>query len=112
MANLFHERSEFKPIPRFLMFCGGCFGALYVTSTIYVSPIIGFSLFYTTMVAGQMLVSNIYDHIGFLGLPLNRFTWVKAAITLFAFAGVALLVRSRIQGSNAPIFLLLVGSLF
>ncbi len=85
--------SEFKPIPRKLMYLGGAFGVVYVTSTIYLSPIIGFGLFFTAMVFGQMFASNVYDHISFLGVPRHPFTVVKAVIFLPAIAGLALLVR-------------------
>jgi transporter family-2 protein len=62
---------------------GGPFGSTYATLAIILSPLIGFSVFAPLSIAGQICVSVLLDHIGFLGTqrkPLN--VWKALSLCL------------------------------
>ncbi len=77
------------------MFMSGGVGVLYSVSAIYLSPVIGFGLYFASMVCGQILVAVFYDHIQFLGIPYNPLNISKCCVIGIALTGVALLVRTR-----------------
>jgi bacterial/archaeal transporter family-2 protein len=53
---------------------GGILGAFFVASTVVLVPRLGVALTFSLIIAGQMLVTLIIDHFGFLGVsekPIN-----------------------------------------
>ena len=66
------------------MWTGGFLGALYVFTTVYTSPKIGFGSMFSLIVAGQILLAVIFDHFGFLGTHVHP-------VSLLRMAGVCLL---------------------
>ena len=44
-----------------LLMFNGILGVIYVTTVIYVSPIIGFALYFMCVIAGQMILSTLID---------------------------------------------------
>jgi transporter family-2 protein len=63
---------------------GGILGAIFVASTIILVPRIGVALTFSLIIAGQMLVTLIIDHFGWLGVP-------EKPINLFRVTGAALI---------------------
>ncbi|MFN3815054.1 DMT family transporter [Brevundimonas sp.] len=64
---------------------GGLYGAVFVVASAYAVPRLGVATTIVLMVAGQMMLSLILDHFGFMGVP-------KQPVTLTRLAGVAMLV--------------------
>ncbi|SFM39826.1 DMT family transporter [Pelosinus propionicus] len=67
------------------MWTGGLLGAFYIFTTIFCSPKIGFANMFSLVVAGQIVLSIIFDHFGLLGSPVHL-------VTPFRLIGVALLI--------------------
>ncbi|MEZ5346181.1 MAG: DMT family transporter [Pyrinomonadaceae bacterium] len=51
---------------------GGLLGAFFVASTVILVPRIGVALTFSLVVAGQMLITLLLDHYGFLGVPVRE----------------------------------------
>ncbi len=64
---------------------GGLYGAVFVVASAYAVPRLGVATTIVLMVAGQMMLSLILDHFGFMGVA-------KQPITLSRLAGVAMLI--------------------
>ena len=64
---------------------GGLYGDVFVVAAAYAVPKLGVATTIVLMVAGQMMLSLILDHFGFMGVP-------KQPITLTRLAGVAMLI--------------------
>ena len=64
---------------------GGLYGAGFVVAAAYAVPKLGVATTIVLMVAGQMMLSLILDHFGFMGVP-------KQPITMTRLAGVAMLI--------------------
>ena len=64
---------------------GGLYGAVFVVAAAYAVPKLGVATTIVLMVAGQMMLSLILDHFGFMGVP-------KQPITMTRLAGVAMLI--------------------
>lgn len=69
------------------MWLGGLLGAFFIFTTILCSPKIGFANLFSLLVAGQIILSIIFDHFGLLGSPLHL-------ISPFRILGVVLLIIS------------------
>ncbi len=89
---------------------GGLFGSTYATLAIILSPIIGFSVFAPLSIAGQIFISVILDHIGFLKAPKKPFTVVKAAALIVITAGLGVTLyqaskNNKSVGTNTTVLL-------
>jgi transporter family-2 protein len=72
---------------------GGLCGANYIVIAILLAPRLGAATLIAVTVAGQMLVSIVLDHFGFVGYPVhpvNAWRIVGAGLLL---AGVGLIQR-------------------
>ena len=65
--------SQLRAIPP--LYCtGGIYGAIFVTTILFLASKIGIANTVVATIVGQLIVSVIFDHIGFLGLavkPIN-----------------------------------------
>eukprot|EP00042_Codosiga_hollandica_P052975 m.681481 g.681481 ORF g.681481 m.681481 type:complete len:347 (+) comp58599_c0_seq9:2334-3374(+) len=86
---------------RLLIRSGGLMGAVIVAVGIYVSPHIGFGLFYVSLVFGQVTVSVVVDHYALLAVPRNPFTRPKALVIAIAIAALAMLMAEQEYGESA-----------
>lgn len=77
------------------MWGGGLLGAFFVTTAIFVMPIVGSGAYITMMVAGQIVTSIVIDQFGLMGLKQSPITLPKALGLLLVIAGVALVMWSR-----------------
>ncbi|MBY0111523.1 MAG: DMT family transporter [Phycisphaerales bacterium] len=75
----------------------GMLGAVYVVSSIILTPKLGVVALTGAVLAGQMVIAVILDHFGWLGLRQNPVTPLKGLGIAFLIAGVLL-----IRGSAAP----------
>ncbi len=64
---------------------GGLYGAAFVVAATWGAPRLGVATTIILMVAGQLLLGLVLDHIGFLGMP-------KQPISLGRVAGVGLVI--------------------
>ncbi|HKK90259.1 MAG TPA: DMT family transporter [Desulfobacteraceae bacterium] len=69
----------------------GSLGAFYVTSVIVLAPRLGATLTFSLVVAGQLIMAVFLDHFGLLGVPVQHFTWQRAAGIVLITAGVVLI---------------------
>lgn len=72
-----------------LLWTGGAYGLLYIAFTIWLIPRIGSGAAVALVVAGQLIASLTFDHIGILGIP-------RRPIDLPKIAGVAMLVAGAV----------------
>ena len=64
---------------------GGILGAFFVASAVILVPKFGVALTFSLIVAGQMLITLVLDHYGFLGVPVKE-------INVQRLIGVSLIV--------------------
>jgi len=72
---------------------GGLLGAFFVASTIVLAPRIGVAMTFSLIVAGQMLITLVLDHFGFLGLPVKEISLARVGGVLLITAGVVIIRR-------------------
>jgi transporter family-2 protein len=72
---------------------GGLLGAFFVASTIILAPRIGVAMTFSLIVAGQMLITLVLDHFGFLGLPVKEISLARIGGILLITAGVVIIRR-------------------
>jgi transporter family-2 protein len=70
------------------VWCGGLFGIVYITVSVLLSPRLGLALFFTLVVAGQMLTAILLDHYGLLGAEVKPANLGRIAGVLLVLAGV------------------------
>lgn len=70
----------------------GLFGAVFVSGGAMLVPVMGATLFFLCLIAGQLTGAVVADTIGAFGVEQKALTWRKLAGVALAFAGV-LLVR-------------------
>lgn len=69
---------------------GGLLGAIFVFGTTLLAPRIGVAKMVALIIAGQVLVSLLMDHEGWLGLAVREITLTRALGALLVVAGVLL----------------------
>ena len=74
------------------VWAGGLFGSVFVTAAAAFAPRLGAATFISVTIAGQVLVSILLDHFGFVGFAARPATAPRLLGALLLIAGV-LLVR-------------------
>jgi transporter family-2 protein len=69
---------------------GGFLGAFFVFGTTFLAPRIGVAKMIALVIAGQVLVSLLLDHEGWLGLAVREITPVRIGGALLVVVGVVL----------------------
>jgi bacterial/archaeal transporter family-2 protein len=72
---------------------GGVMGAFYITSVVVAAPRIGAANTLGLIVAGQLIFSVIFDHFGWLGLPVRSINLPRILGILLLILGVYLIRR-------------------
>jgi len=72
---------------------GGLYGAVFVVAAAYAVPKLGVATTVTLMVAGQMLLSLVLDHFGFMGMPRQPVSPARIAGVMMLIGGVLLVRR-------------------
>jgi transporter family-2 protein len=70
---------------------GGLLGALFVTAAVVLVPRLGVAMTFSLIIAGQMLITLVLDHFGFLGLPVKEISLPRIGGILLITAGVVLI---------------------
>ncbi len=90
------NRMEFAAIRQasnvhWTIWCAGLLGAFYVTITIILTPKLGAALTFSLVVAGQLCLALILDHLGALGIPIQPFNWQRLIGIILILIGVILI---------------------
>jgi transporter family-2 protein len=70
---------------------GGLLGAFFVTTAVILAPRIGVAMTFSLIVAGQMLITLILDHFGFLGVPVKEVSLARVGGILLITLGVVII---------------------
>lgn len=73
------------------MWMGGLCGATIVFSNAWLVPKVGVGVFSMALLVGQLALSMLMEHNGWLGAPRKRITWPQVVGILMMLAGVALI---------------------
>lgn len=73
---------------------GGLLGTYMVTVSLLVAPKLGAANWIALVVAGQMGLSLVFDHFGWLGFTAQPLTWPRLLGACCLGAGVFLVLRS------------------
>ena len=76
-------------VPWYLL-CGGLMGAVFVTTVLVLVPRIGVANMLIGAMAGQLLISMLIDHFGWLGVPVHSLGISRILGGVFLLLGVAL----------------------
>ena len=74
-----------------VVWIAGLLGAFYVAAVIILAPKLGTALTFSLIVAGQMIISLVFDHFGLLGLSVKQINWQRLVGVLFLIVGVLLI---------------------
>ena len=80
------------PNARSWQLTGGLLGALFVFGTTFLAPRIGVAKMLSLLIAGQVIVSLLLDHEGWIGLAVREVTPIRAAGAALVVAGAVLAV--------------------
>lgn len=86
------EWRRFFDLPAYY-YIGGLLGSLFVGSSIYLIPRMGAVTMMASFVTGQLIMSVIMDHYGWLGLTPYPATAQRIIGVILLFAGLLLVVR-------------------
>ena len=73
------------------MWLGGICGATTVFGNAWLVPKIGVGLFAMSLLIGQLVLSLLMEHFGWLGAPKKRISWMQIDGILLMLAGVGLI---------------------
>ena len=71
----------------------GTMGLIVVGGVSFMIPRIGVAASITLIIAGQLVISSVLDHYGFLGVHIRPMDWQRALGLLIVFVGALLTVR-------------------
>lgn len=86
LNNLFSAKNA--PL---IAWTGGILGAFFVASAVVLVPKIGVALTFSLIIAGQMLITLIIDHFGFLGVPVKEISFIRVLGVTLITIGVVLI---------------------
>jgi len=84
---------QLTSIPPYL-YLGGLIGVFLITSLVIAVPKIGATNALMALVVGQMLLSILIDHNGWLGVPVNTISLSRCTGAGFLLAGLYLVQRT------------------
>ena len=70
---------------------GGILGAFFVASAVILVPKIGVALTFSLIIVGQMLVTLLIDHFGWLGVPEKPISLIRVLGVTLITIGVVLI---------------------
>ncbi|PSJ59892.1 DMT family transporter [Pseudaminobacter soli (ex Li et al. 2025)] len=79
------------PAP-WMFLAGGALGAVYVTSSVFLTPRIGAAALMAFLVAGQLLAGMMVDRVGFLGVAVREISMGRIVGAVLLLVG-ALMIR-------------------
>lgn len=91
MVRTEHATLAWQAPAPWLFVAGGLLGAVYVTSTILLTPKIGAAAVMALAISGQLLAGLLLDRVGFLGLAVREITLGRATGAALLVAGVLMI---------------------
>ncbi|MEO8444681.1 MAG: DMT family transporter, partial [Gammaproteobacteria bacterium] len=73
---------------------GGLLGATYVAASALLAPRLGSATLLALIVGGQLLMSLVLDHYGWIGFPAHSVSAWRLCGAVLLVAGVVLIVRN------------------
>lgn len=70
---------------------GGLLGAVFVAAAVILVPKLGVALTFSLIIAGQMVITLVIDHFGFLGVPVKEISLVRLFGVTLITIGVVLI---------------------
>ncbi|AXY57974.1 DMT family transporter [Acinetobacter chinensis] len=83
---------ELNQIPLYLWF-GGCLGVYAISISIYTAPRLGFLTLSGLIIFGQIMMSMLLDHFGWLGVEKTPINWQRLLGSVVIFIGVLLTLQ-------------------
>lgn len=74
---------------------GGFLGALFVTITVFVAPVVGATAMIAAIIAGQLVAAMAIDQFGLAGYSANPLGWRELAGVALLIGGVAMIRWGR-----------------
>ncbi len=84
--------AELANIP-WLLWIGGCLGVYAISMSIYTAPKLGFLTFSGLVIFGQLVISMLLDHFGWLGTDKTPINWQRLLGSIIIFVGVLLTLQ-------------------
>ncbi|MCR4531825.1 MULTISPECIES: DMT family transporter [Acinetobacter] len=84
--------SELSNIPWYL-WIGGCLGVYAISMSIYTAPKLGFLTFSGLVIFGQLVISMLLDHFGWIGTDKTPINWQRLLGGIIIFIGVLLTLQ-------------------
>ena len=76
-----------------VLWIGGLLGAFFVTVMATIVPRVGVALSFSLAIGGQMLITLLIDHFGWLGVPEKPINFVRVLGAMLITIGVVLIRR-------------------
>jgi transporter family-2 protein len=76
------------------LYVGGVLGAFYVTLVAILIPKIGVANTMIAIILGQVLLSLLLDHFGFLGIEVREINWLRILGASLVLSGLVLVVKN------------------
>lgn len=89
-ATVFGQVFNVRQAPIYV-WLAGILGAFYVVTSVSVLPQLGVALTFSLIIAGQMLVTLLFDHYGLLGVPVKPINVPRIIGVLLIIGGVILI---------------------
>lgn len=70
---------------------GGLLGAIFVSAIVLLVPRLGVALTFSLIVAGQMTITLLLDHYGFMGIPVKSINVPRILGVVLVILGVLLI---------------------
>ena len=84
--------SSLAVIPWYL-WLGGCLGVYAISLSIYTAPQLGFLTLSALIIFGQIMMSMLLDHFGWLGVEKTTLNWQRLLGGVVIFIGVLLTLQ-------------------
>lgn len=88
-----HKASQTIFQAPFYMWLGGFVGCFYIVTSIVVTPKIGLAVALSLVIGGQLCMSMLFDHFGWLGMDVKPFTFIKGVGALLVLVGIFLIKK-------------------
>ncbi|MGH8717425.1 MAG: DMT family transporter [Burkholderiales bacterium] len=76
------------------LWLGGLLGSFYVASAVLIAPKLGAAVMFALLIAGQVAMSLILDHYGWIGFPQHPLGLWRIVGGVLLVAGVVLVVQN------------------
>lgn len=74
-----------------------------MAAAVFISPIVGFALYFVGLVLGQLCLAAVVDHFAFLGLPRRPFTTLRGVSAALAVIGVVLAAAEAVGSAGSEL---------